>query len=671
MQDFETYRKRALIEGKAGADLANWFIIGLFVALVCAVFPAPVPPECLPADHSFIGLDDVGDMGGALCDGGYHARMTAVAWLLFSGLRAFLLSSRREPGWLGRFVGLGPQTGPLLKFSRLRLRRRDGGDLSLADGARHALLEWLPLHVLSGYVLVMPPADNLYAVAAPATLAMAAQMIWLAPVVFRFRGRNIAEWLTGTDVVFDEKGEAKIVRVYAAPWRRGLGRGSYYLSGLLYVVYAFFFLFGAGQIMRTPAINTDYEHALYTGWETVWEDNANIGMEGLSAPADVADWYGHARVRVMQHHAAFEMAKKKAKIAQAAPPAGATIKAPRRGEELRLDKDEWKDLQCLYDTRHQTKSECATAQDVKDYIATNKIIWERFRRVPDYGHYSVAPRPLGSGFRDPYQLAQLKAAEIAVMAREGTADDAFTEWARYMRLYRQMGAARDTMVLKAVVILMIDRHLELFETLINLHPELAVMRAAEIDALLTPADGLMTVDNMMADDLALLEPVMLWQLGKVNAIRNDLHECVEDFGALARVPVHEYPYGEEDSLCALQNMNGVYSILSYALLQPGAFVPNIIQALTVGGVLKGQELVGAIKQREAQVRMMQLAMAMIREGVTAADAPAYVAAAPEELRNPVRREPFMWDVATRELYYMTVAKEPVRKAFRVPLRVAE
>ena len=93
----------------------------------------------------------------------------------------------------------------------------------------------------------------------------------------------------------------------------------------------------------------------------------------------------------------------------------------------------------------------------------------------------------------------------------------------------------------------------------------------------------------------------------------------------------------------------------------------MIQTLTVGGVLKGRELMGGIKQCEAQLRMIRLAMAMMRAGVTAEEAAAYVAAASDELRNPVRREPFMWDAATQELYYMTVAEESVRKAFRVPL----
>lgn len=666
MMGFEKYRERARVEGKAGADLGNWFLIGLFVALVYAFFPAPLPPVCQPAEQPFLGLEDMDNLGSTLCDGGHHARLTAVAWLVFSGLRAFLISSRREPGRLARFVGLGRQTGPLLKYSKMRLRRRDGGDLALADGARHALLEWLPLHVLSVYVLVMPPADTLYEVAAQITFAMAAQVIWLAPAVFKYRGRNIAEWLTGADVVFDERGEERIARAYAKWWRRWLGLVGYYSLVLFWGGYTLFVVFSAVQIARTPSINPDYERALYAGWETVWEDNANIAMEGLNAPADVTDWYDHARQRIMRQHAAFEKAKQIAGIAQAAPPPGATVKAPGPGEELRLDKDEWKDLQCLYEARHETKSECATAQDVKDYIAANKVIWERFRRVPDYAHYSVTPRPLGSRFHDPYQMAQLKAAEIAVMAREGAADAAFTEWARYMRLYRQMGMARDTMVLKAVVNIMITAHLDVFEILIDLYPELAVTRAAEIDELLVPG-GLMRVDNMMADEVALLEPIMLWPLGDVSAVRNDLHECVADFGALARLPVHEYPYVEMPPWCKLQDMGDAYEILGYAFLQPGAFIRNVLQTLTVGGVLKGRELMGAIKQREAQVRMIMLAMAMIRESVTAEEAVAYVAAAPEELRNPVRREPFMWDAERQELYYMTVAEEPGRRAFKVPL----
>lgn len=648
MLDFETYRKRRLVDGKAEADLLNWWCIGIFVGVVSVLVPAS--PECLDAVHPFLGPDDEG--GWDLCESAHQHRLLAVAWLVFSALRVFFLASRR-------------QAGPLLLCEGLRLNRRDGADLSVKDAVRYALVEWLPVHVLSIYVLVAGAAESLYALAVSMTVTATAQIIWLAPLAFKYRGRNIAEWLTGVDAVFTVKGEEKVARAYERYRTRRLKITARPFNAVSYGFLMCFLLFNLTQIVRMPPINPDYERALYDGWDVVWEDNANIAFEGLRAPARTQDWYGYGRDKVMRQYLAFEVAKKKAGIAQAAPPPGAEMAwVPPHADELSLVHEEWKELRCLYDRRFPRGDECASAQDVKNYIADNRIMWERFARLPDYTHYSVIPRALGGSIEDPHNFARLKAAEIVVMAQEGAVDRAFEEWARYMRLYQKMGAARDTMVMKAVISSVIIReHLDVFETLINRHPELAVARAQEIDEALAATDGMVAVDNMLADDLALVEPVLLWQIGSVNAIRNDMYECVRAFEKLAQTPVREYPYGEQSSYCPY-----FYPFsYGYALMKPGVFVTNIIETLVMGGVLKGQELMGAIKQREAQVRTMRLGLAALREGVAAADMASYIAAAPETLRNPMTGEAFLWDAQAQEIYFIALPDKGARRAFRVPL----
>ncbi len=636
MEDFNKFRKQMLVSTKAGADLLSWFAIGFFVSFLYKFVNARKCP--FPVSRDEFGIQDA---CFAICEGGYSYQLSAMAWVGFSILRIFFLASP----W---------QAGPILKLCGLKIEGRDKKTVTLGFAARYALLEWLPFHILSLYVLLFGMPANLYAMGSVTAFVIAAQLFWLAPVILKYHGLNISQFLTGGDVAFDAAKAKKIETIYQGEWKTKFKRAAFYIGNFVYVIITVFFTFVSFQVLRVPNINPEYERLLYANREPVWENNIYFAMEGLTAPANVTDTYAYGHARGLQRFKDYEVLKKLAHIPYAYEiPKDTNLPAIHEDQELKFNSEGWKDLSCLFSMSPPSGDLCATKQDFQSYIQANQTIWDRFNALPDYSLYRVPPQQLGGKSINYINLENLKAAQIIDIAENGDPEKAFQEWDKYMKLYRSMAGAQETMLFKARISIAILRHLSAFEKLLYLHPELAKSHAAEISVDLKPdGDDLFRTAHMLSDDIGVIEPILLGSFGNVNAIRNDLYDCILSFQKLANLPAHQFFYGQKEKLCRLDDTSSVEGDIAYAFAQPGYFITNIMQTLLVGGTLTGRELVGSMKSFDIRLRMTSLAVEILKQDVSKENIPDFLSSAPVELQNPITQKPFEWDANTQSLFFV-------------------
>jgi hypothetical protein len=639
--DFVSFCKRKLVSTKAHADFENWFAIGLFVSFLSYVLPAP---DCsIPALHSkFLSQNNL----LSFCQDSHDDRYLAMAWIGLSLLRIVLLASP----W---------RAGPILRLRGLQIERASGRPVNIGFAARYALLEWLPVHILSIYVLIFGIAPDLYSIGSAIMLPVAAQLVWLAPAVFKYGGRNMAEFLTGGSVRFTSAKLEKIEKSYIKNRGRPFWIAASCLGksgGPIYAVITIFFIFISIQILRAPDINPEYERLLYANRDPVWENNAYFAIEGLIAPADVEDSYAYGRAKALQTFSDYETLKKLAHIPYAYPVPAETGDQPkiREDRELKLESDKWKNLSCLFSVSPppMDNDPCATWQDFQSYIQSNRTIWNRFNALPDYPLYRVVPpHPGDRGAISLMGVARLKAAQIADLAENGESEKAYQEWSRCWKLYRLMADAPDTMISKVLIGIVIAEHLQTFEKLLYLKPDLARNHGAEIRTALAPVgNSLPAMGRALADDAASLEPIFLPEAGNFNAIRNDFYVCVVNFQKLAELPASKYPFGHEPELCRLSGPNSLSGMTAYSFMQPGYVISNVALTIMLTGTLKGSIPVRNAIVRDAQMRMALLATEILEQEVTVRDVPGFIASAPAELQNPITQKPFEWDARTKSIF---------------------
>lgn len=667
MAGFERFRERRLRAEKFGADIIAWLALSSVLPEVPAFFFSKPKEECtLPIlSDAFRALD--GHVPPD-CTGLAAVMWAPLLWVVCAVLRVGFLASP----W---------QAGPLMRVDGLHWRRMDGGRIGIAGAVRIAVMEWLPFHVHTVWVLTVGP-ENVYEAFAWTIACFGLQVLWLAPVIFRVGGRNIAEWLAGADVTWTPRQEEKLRSSYEKKQRRGAAAhflsAGIYVSGLaLYVGILSVFIFFTVQSARAPEVDIEYERTLYAGWEPVWTDN-NIyfALEGMSAPSDVTDIAAYGKAYARERFVEYEDMKRRANVTYAydVPPPSKVVL--RNDEELRYRGPEEKRLWCLYDRARPRDEMCMTAEEFEANKADNQMLWERFNAIPRTGIYHVPPQAEdgdidpGGHVSDMVVLAQMKAADIVLMAERGEAEAAIREWIDNMGLYRQMANARDSMVMKAIMLIVTGQHMAALENVVNVQPEAVRAHAAEIEKLLLPEEWFTRTEFMLADDLALIEPYYVQGMGNVNAVRNDMAVCVRNYRAQAGLNAHEFPYEDMGVLCPLEKLSEGKGLVGYALSKPGVPTSNIAAALVAVGTLKGRELLIGVKRNEARMRMARLVLGIVRDGVMAEDVAAYVAAAPEDLRDPITRAPFMWDDGTQMLSFK-IPGDDKPYSFKVPLNAAQ
>lgn len=678
-QKVENYYRTKLRGAKFLADLGYFFSAGLFFTLldttgidITDLFADTQQNPHFSAESDLRALWP--DLGEAL-DQAFildaSSKLWALIWLILSALRIlFLLSS-----WRG---------GPLLKWSGLYLDKTDGSPLTIGDVLKYSVIEWLPMHLFSLFVLsplFSSSIHSLFAHGAFDHIKITAQILWIAPFIFLYKGRNCAEFLSGVTVAFTEKKENKILKKTTKalfPVTRTLNLAGNYFIYLLFVVP---FLFVSIQILRTPAENPEYQKALYSGYQPIWTDNTYFAIMGLPAPADVKNFYRYGLKRTYYVADFYERLKADAHINYPYPIPkieGLDDIVTRLDQLEIIDRDSWNDLGCLYEWEHEVKKgkKCATSRDFITYITQNKIIWERFNKLPAIGNaYRVPPRTIipnpGPGIEFIY-ASELKAVQIVKMAQSGEKEQALREWLRYIELYKSMAHERGNLVDRALLMIVLKRHERALETLLFEAPDLAVTYYKELRTALNDQTPIFREGRFIRDELAQFIPLAIVLVGNVNAVHNDLYECIRKASEQAEMPFHLYPFGKKTQLCPLERRISAGTIF-YSLLTPGYPIANWVISSIIKDIFKGKELEDDAKIYRVRFRMASLAVTALSEGVTADTIETFIQTVPEDLQNPITLSPFLWDAQKSALYFedpypLEREEEPRKEYFRLNLQ---
>jgi hypothetical protein len=546
---------------------------------------------------------------------------------------------------------------PILKLSGLILVRIDDKNWTPVTGLKYGLIDGLLIILGFFYLLLFGSPTTLFDMWVIITVFVLVDVIWRLPLGFGLDDKSLLEKISGVTVDVTEKKLNQIQKSYQNRFKRKFFHFFYNFYVGLIILSVGFFIFSFIQILRTPALNPAYNEALYGGIEPVWENNSYFAMEGVSAPEGVSDFYQYGLKKAAQNATFFSLLQERSgidkKYIHDVPDLMDLPITIDESQALKINDSDWKNLDCLYDIHEQKNEECASFSDWKEYIQQNKIMWDRFNRVPDFGDvFEPTPQLIGGRITNIIPLAELKAAHIIYLAENGRTRMAMYEWARFMDLYREMAASRGGFIFKAMIAVIINQHYKALEKLLYNAPDLGKIYKAETIEVLKNDGPIFRDPYMLSDDLGYIEPIIPY-FGNLNAIKNDFYECIVGFKALAETPHDVFPFTNNNIVvCPMHEEKGALEeFVFYPIIKSGHFIPNATYALILGGMLKGHELIENFKIMQVRFRLAQLGVQILSNEITASEVESYIKSVPASLQNPITLQPFEWDNANQSVYF--------------------
>ena len=534
-----------------------------------------------------------------------------------------------------------------------QLARVDGQDWRLSQLLIYLLVENMPIMLGAIYVFTIGFEQTVYAFESFLVSVIGAQIIWCLILLRHVKGRNLYEILLGVRLILPQKYRDRIRGKFEKRLRSRFGRGVLCVEhgGGLFniIVFTLIFVFLIIQNYRAPEVDPRYEARLYGGYELVWDDNLFFAVEGITAPAEVEDFYAYGRKSAYKKFKIFEEMKHYAKIDpkylyEVPKLEGAAVKLNEQAE-LKINSKNMKKLDCLYNLDWQDNFNCASLDEWHAYVVEYKVMWDRFNALAKLDYvYAPVPMNLGSKMSEINELSKLKAAQIVYLAEQGQYDAAMDEWLRFMTHDKKILPSRDTLVNKAVILIAVKVHLHALEKLLHIAPQLAQKYERDLITMLSVNLELFTLNP--SDDLGLMEPFMIWHLGNVNAVRNDMNVCYDEFDRLHMQSLDAHDLKD----CPIQRVTDDESWLLYGVMTPGIFYPNTMMVLLYPGVLKGKYLAQSMKVNEIRFKLTALGVKMRAENVPLDEAAAYIEAA-TAYYNPYTNKPFQWDAEGQYLFF--------------------
>lgn len=447
-------------------------------------------------------------------------------------------------------------------------------------------------------------------------------------------------------------------------------------------------LFWGIQLWRDPDVPADYVSTFYQNQTQDWEGNGYIALQGLSAPFEQQDYYTHGKNKILAAFIRNQQLKEKLDIS--IPPAypvpetkteAAPVVPP--GEEMiqpAIIKEENSfGLPCryLWPDEENTDKKCLTGEQLRTNVGAYKILWERFNSLPDYKIFSVVPIGIETFIsgKDLIQLSHWKAAEILEIAASGDAQKAFDEWQRFMALYRAMVSTSDSVIAKAIYMVMEKTHRHIYAKLLYHHPSLAAHIETIEQKFPAQGIGLFRGENLFSDDWAQVEETMLnsyaqnaeehgWtalkSLMPTGDSRGRMYKCQESHTTYLRGrPASSFSAQEFASLCR-KLFPDEPDFFQMMIVMPGNPVSNVIHTLLIGGSLKGGELVENMYIADLQWRMALAGSHIIKGKIGQNGIAAYIA----QTDGFDSQLPLQWDGSKNRLFFKDM--NGTERSFYIP-----
>jgi len=576
-------------------------------------------------------------------------------------LLCFLLPSRRAS------IGL--------QAAGINLHRAGGAETGMFQTLWYVIIRYLPTHLFCGYLLLQLSRVGLdvYVTTSAVVVTAAAQMIWTMPLFFLGTRRNLADILSGTEMRLNEKAFRRIEAMQGSVFRKAFHPLRMFIETGSYLLLLLFFSVLTVQILRDPAVNSDYNSMLYGQQNAVWEDNAYFALEGLNAPPDVRNSYDYGRYRTGLAAAFYRRLLEHEGIVPdydvpaVAKPADYIV--PTRENRLSFygSTDSLHCFNLFFQMNDIARKACLEEADLNGLIWDNHVLWQRFEALKNYKNFSMPPQFGGGRFdrKALSEMARIKSAHLVYLASQGYADDAVGEWIDYMRLYRRMLESQGALNDKAAYMLVAQGHFNSLQEILSHEVEAVLKRYDDIVAVLT-LDSTMPpflADRLLVDDWALREPVFLSILGGGGNTRNRLYDCLVPAMVLGETPADFLP--ERHQECVLRNTQR-YELLALAAQNPGNPITNALYYMLYRGVIKGEEMVYSMHMLSARWRMALLGLYIVNEGAGSGYVEIYTEKAPEALRNPFTKQGFEWNRQEKRLFFKHY-KNDLEISFHLPI----
>lgn len=643
---FQKYLNNKIKWTKFSCDVLFWIAVIIVAELLNGFyFSENICSEKL-IDTTTISPSNL-ELMGEISDVPCLIEQTSKSW----AFALFLLLALRIPFLI-------KQKGGALSLRGLYPHKQQSNDWNIKDTIIFTLIEWLPAFLGALYVTTVKTPENLYEANLLCVLIIGTQLIWLAPIIFRYKGKNLAELISGINAQTTLKKQQKIQKSYEKTYKRRTNIFVQNLASLIYISCISIFLISFIQFWRMPDLNLDYQKILYGSARPVWEDNVYFALAGLNAPENVDNFYQYGMIKSSENAKLYETFKIRGGVdtqyINDIPALENNSIIIDEASELSVNREGFKSLDCLYKLGEEKGDNCANIKDIRQYIAQNKTLWDRFNKAPDLGTtYYMPPQLMGSNIINLLDLSELKAVQIIYLAEQGESDKAMREWLKFMSLYRAMANNRDSIVYKAMISIYISFHMDALEKLLFLEPDLAKTYREDLLNALNYDKPIFRDPYLLADDWSFIEPFANGALGKAHAAQNDYLKCIIGYKQLAETALDEFPFDKGDvNLCPLQEDQDLLSqTLIYPLMTEGSYTVNTIFSLLARNSLQGQGLLKTMKIKQVNFRVASLAVEILAQHLSAEEASIFVKQAPVPLQNPIIKAPFIWDEDEMHLSY--------------------
>lgn len=431
-----------------------------------------------------------------------------------------------------------------------------------------------------------------------------------------------------------------------------------------------------------PSVNQDYINDIRIPRTLDWSDNnAAFALAGLSAPANVTNFYDYGRKRMIAEAHELEAVRKEHKLGPAynIPPIENTSQ-PNTGADIRVKDDDIGYYTCLSQVpqKVQDKKNCASEAELADWIADNKIIWDRFNTMTTMQKFSAIPMffpfndnsKKGYHGRDLITLARIQNAAIIQMARENP-DAAYTKWRQQNILLRAIISDNTTTLDKMIFMVLMNMNIGTFERLLYEQPEIARTYSDDIEKALKPqGTQLLSAKTMLFDDWRITEPTVYDAITSsmgpftriaskyfnvVNGgILNDMHQCMQDIHTAMELSTDKFSLSEEIVNQDIETCKQ-FEFDPYAgFKRPGLPNTNVALNMMVGSALSWNPIIEDIHKQDARMRMAIIAKRIVATGLPDSQIADILRRMPNELQSPYKKSPFLWDPEKRRIYYQVI-----------------
>ena len=423
------------------------------------------------------------------------------------------------------------------------------------------------------------------------------------------------------------------------------------------LIFAFFGLLSFNFI-RDGAPPLDYNKTVYSRPAPSWENNAYFALAGLDAPKKILDSYEYGRQRIIFHSSRWAEYKKKIPLTYVhnVPTVEYNLFQPYEPvENLVFNKQGIENWECLYnlDTKLNMPT-CASMEDVLSLRQSNSTLWQRFQSLADYNVFSMPDHFIDTTYssQNLIILTKLHAVHLLDLQVNGNTEKAVQEWIMYMNLFKKMVNTHSNMVNKAVFLMVFKAHADVLETLLYNDPQIAATYGDEIREVISIKNiFFFRAEDLIADDWRVLEPLFLPTMGMSAHQKRLLISCFKENQKLAKLPAKDYFQARDNKICEAALPNDLNKLLLKNLIESGNVLTNIIHSLLMGGILKGEELIGNMHKNIVNFQMANVAIELMLHDVSSQNAQSYLNEMPKKYWNPITEEPFLWDMQNSWLYY--------------------